>query len=285
MIAAGTSFAEARRLAAGRLAAAGVDDAALEARLLLKLAAGIDVAVPGAAAGGCMDAAQAGRFDGLLVRRIAREPLARITGHGEFHGLDLTLNPACLIPRDDTEAIVEAALGLLPSGAPARVLDLGVGPGTILLAILSERPAATGMGIDLSGEALAAAEANAAALGLASRATFRPGRWTEGLEGAFDLIVSNPPYIPSAECDHLEPEVALHDPRLALDGGCDGLDAYRAIFADAGRLLAPGGHVVVEIGMGQVPDVVRIAAARGFRLAGLRSDLSAIPRALVFRPA
>jgi len=285
LITAGTPFAEARRLAAGRLVAAGVDDAALEARLLLKIASGIDIALPTAAASGCLDAEQAGRFDGLLERRIAREPLARITGHGEFHGLDLALNPACLIPRDDTEAIVAAALALLAPGASARVLDLGVGPGTILLAVLSERPHATGVGVDLSGEALAAAEANAAALGLAGRAIFRAGRWTEGLDGAFDLIVSNPPYIPSAECDRLEPEVALHDPRLALDGGDDGLDAYRAIFADAGRLLAQGGHVVVEIGMGQAPDVVGIAAANGFRLVGLRSDLSAIPRALVFRPA
>lgn len=285
MITAGTPYAEARRLAAGRLVAAGVDDAALEARLLLKIASGIDIALPTAAASGCLDAEQAGRFAGLLKRRIAREPLARITGHGEFHGLDLALNPACLIPRDDTEAIVAAALALLAPGAPARVLDLGVGPGTILLAVLSERPHATGVGVDLSGEALAAAEANAASLGLAGRAIFRAGRWAEGLAGPFDLILSNPPYIPSAECDRLEPEVALHDPRLALDGGDDGLDAYRAIFADAGRLLAPGGHVVVEIGMGQVPDVVGIAAANGFRLVGLRSDLSAIPRALVFRPA
>lgn len=285
MIAAGTSLAEARRLAAARLLAAGVDDAALEARLLLKIASGIDVALPTSAATGCLDAGQAGRFDGLLKRRISREPLARITGHGEFHGLDLALNPACLIPRDDTEAIVAAALALLPAAGPARVLDLGVGPGTILLAVLSERPGATGLGVDLSGEALAAAEANAVALGLAGRAAFRPGRWTEGLDGSFDLIVSNPPYIPSAECDHLEPEVALHDPRLALDGGRDGLDAYRAILGDAARLLAPGGHLVVEIGMGQAPDVVGIAAAHGFRLVALRSDLSAIPRALVFRPA
>ncbi|KAF0125839.1 MAG: release factor glutamine methyltransferase [Xanthobacteraceae bacterium] len=285
MITAGTSFAEARRLAAARLVTAGVDDAALEARLLLKIASGIDVALPTAAASGCLDAEQAGRFDHLLERRIAREPLARITGHGEFHGLDLALNPACLIPRDDTEAIVEAALALLPPGVPARVLDLGVGPGTILLAILSERPAATGVGIDLSEEALAAARANAGALGLADRAAFRRGRWTEGLDGTFDLVVSNPPYIPSADCDGLEPEVALHDPRLALDGGADGLDAYRAILGDAARLLAPGGHVVFEIGMGQAPDVVRLAATHGFRLAGLRSDLSAIPRALAFRLA
>lgn len=284
MIAAGTPFAEARRLAAGRLVAAGVDEAALEARLLLKLASGIDVALPVAASGGCLDAEQAGQFDRLLARRIAHEPLARIAGQGEFHGLDLALNPACLIPRDDTEAIVEAALALLPVDAPARVLDLGVGPGTILLAILSERPAATGLGVDLSEDALAAARANAGALGLGDRAAFSRGRWTEGLDGPFDLIVSNPPYIPSADCDRLEPEVALHDPRLALDGGVDGLDAYRAIFADAGRLLAPGGHALVEIGIGQTPDVAGIAAVNGFRLVGLRSDLSAIPRALVFRP-
>ena len=285
MILPGTRLPEARRRAAERLAAEGIDDAMLEARLILRMATGIDPALPGRGADGCLDADQAARLGDLLARRLAREPIARLAGHGAFHGLDLTLNAACLIPRGDTEAVVEAALALLPRDAPSRVLDLGVGPGTILLALLSERPAATGLGIDLSEEALAAARANATALGLAGRAAFQTGRWSEGLDGAFDLVVSNPPYIPSADCDGLAPEVARHDPRLALDGGPDGLDAYRAILADVTRLLAPGGHVVAEIGIGQAPDVARIALAGGLRLVALRSDLGGVPRALVFARA
>lgn len=282
MIPAGTNLAMARRLAAERLAAAGIEAAASEARILLRLATGLDPALPGAAAGTCLDPAQRDRIEALIARRLTREPVARIIGTGAFHGLDLALNAACLIPRDDTEALVAAALDLLPADAAARILDLGVGPGTVLLAILSERPEVSGLGIDLSAQALAAARDNARALALADRAAFAEGRWTEGLDGPFDLIVSNPPYIPSADCDGLEPEVALHDPRLALDGGVDGLDAYRAIFADAGRVLVPGGHVAVEIGIGQAPDVAGIARACRFRLTRLISDFAGIPRALVF---
>ncbi|MBY0363061.1 MAG: peptide chain release factor N(5)-glutamine methyltransferase [Phreatobacter sp.] len=282
MIPAGTSLGAARRLAADRLAAAGIEEAASEARILLRLATGLDPALPGGAAGMCLDPAQCDRVEAFLARRLSREPVARIIGTGAFHGLDLTLNAACLIPRDDTEALVAAALDLLPPYGPARILDLGVGPGTVLLAILSERREASGLGIDLSAEALVAARDNARTLGLADRAAFAEGCWTQGLAAPFDLIVSNPPYIPAADCERLAPEVALHDPRLALDGGADGLDAYRAIFANAGRVLKHGGHVAVEIGIGQAPDVAGIARACGFRLARLVSDLAGIPRALVF---
>ncbi len=282
MIPAGTSLGAARRLAADRLAAAGIEEAAGEARILLRLATGLDPALPGGAAGMCLDPAQCDRVEAFLARRLSREPVARIIGTGAFHGLDLALNAACLIPRDDTEALVAAALDLLPPHGLARILDLGVGPGTVLLAILSERPEASGLGIDLSAEALVAARDNARTLGVADRAAFAEGCWTQGLATPFDLIVSNPPYIPAADCERLAPEVALHDPRLALDGGADGLDAYRAIFADAGRVLKYGGHVAVEIGIGQAPDVAGIARACGFRLARLVSDLAGIPRALVF---
>jgi release factor glutamine methyltransferase len=283
VIPAGTTLAAARRLLADRLAAAGIDDAGTEARHLLKLATGRDAALPGAAAETCLDAGEAACASGLAARRLAREPLARIAGQGTFHGLDFALNAACLVPRDDTEALVDAALRLLPPGEPAEILDLGVGPGTVLLTLLTERPQARGLGVDLSPEALQAARTNAQALGLADRAAFAEGRWTEGLAGAFDLIVSNPPYIPARDCDVLDPEVTLHDPRLALDGGADGLDAYRAIFSGIGEVLKPGGHVAVEIGIGQAPDVTAIACACGFRLQRLASDLAGIPRALVFR--
>lgn len=285
MIPAGTTLAAARRLLADRLAEAGIADAGAEARLLLKLATGRDAALPGSAAETCLDAAEAGRASHVAARRLAREPFARIAGSGAFHGLDLALNDACLVPRDDTEALVDAALRLLPAGEPAAILDLGVGPGTILLALLTERPEAHGLGVDVSAEALEAARQNARTLGLADRADFAEGRWMDGLAGAFDLVVSNPPYIPARDCDALAPEVALHDPRLALDGGADGLDAYRAIFAGVGQVLKPGGHVAVEIGIGQAPDVTAIARGCGFRLERLSSDLAGIPRALVFRQA
>ena len=285
MTAAGATIATARRAAAERLAAAGLPDASLDARLLLMSVVGIDPAHPGAAAQRPLTADEAARFEALLIRRVAREPIARILGAAEFHGLPLTLNADCLIPRGDTEALVEAALAVLPIGEPRCILDLGTGPGTILLALLAERPQATGLGIDLSAEAVAAAEANAGALGLGSRARFQNGSWAEGVTETFDLVVSNPPYIPSATCEGLEPEVALHDPRLALDGGADGLDAYRAIIADAPRLLAPGGRLALEIGIGQAPEVTAIARRHGLVLAGLKSDLGAVPRALVFMPA
>jgi release factor glutamine methyltransferase len=285
VIPAGTTLAAARRLLADRLAAAGIDDAGTEARLLLKLATGRDAALAGSAGETCLDAAEATRASAFATRRVAREPFARIAGCGAFHGLDFALNAACLVPRDDTEALIDAALRLLPAGQPAAILDLGVGPGTILLALLTERPEARGLGVDVSAEALEAARRNALTLGLADRADFAEGRWTDGLTGAFDLVVSNPPYIPARDCDALAPEVALHDPRLALDGGDDGLDAYRAIFEGVGPVLKPGGHVAVEIGIGQAPDVTAIASACGFRLERLSSDLAGIPRALVFRRA
>jgi release factor glutamine methyltransferase len=283
--AAGATIASARRAAAERLAAAGLADASLDARLLLMSICGVDPAHPGSAAQRPLSEDETERFEELVVRRLAREPIARILGTAEFHGLPLAVNADCLIPRSDTEALVEVALDLLPAGEPRRILDLGTGPGTILLALLTERPQATGLGIDLSGQAVAAAEANAANLGLGPRARFQTGSWAEGITETFDLVVSNPPYIPSATCEALEPEVALHDPRRALDGGPDGLDAYRAILAEAPRLLRQAGQVALEIGIGQAPDVTAIARHHGLRLAALRSDLGAVPRALVFTAA
>jgi release factor glutamine methyltransferase len=281
LIPAGIPIREARRRLAEALSRGGIAESDLDARLLVRHASGCDPAHPGAVADRPLVAAAADALENMTARRIAGEPVARILGTREFHGLALQLNAACLVPRDDTEAVVSAALKELPPGRPSRVLDLGTGPGTIVLALASERPLAAGLGVDLSQEALAAAEANAAALGLADRVRFQAGRWTAGVDGAFDLIVSNPPYIPSADCDGLDREVRDHDPRLALDGGADGLDAYRAILGDAGRLLAPGGAVVLEIGIGQAHSVAMIGRAAGLGLKALRSDLAGIPRALV----
>jgi len=281
VIEAGTPLREARKRLARAFAEAGIAEAELDARLIVRHASGIDPAHPGRAADAPLDVASAGRLAGFAERRIAREPVARILGEREFHGLSFALNAACLIPRDDTEAVVSAALDAIPRECAARVLDLGTGPGPILLAILAERPLARGLGIDLSEEALAAARANAEALGLCARASFAAGDWTTGLDGPFDLIVSNPPYIPSADCEGLDREVRDHDPRLALDGGVDGLGAYRAILGGSRRLLAPGGAVALELGIGQAHPVAAIAREAGLNIKALRSDLAGIPRALV----
>lgn len=286
MIAAGETVREARATLARAFRDAGLDEPEADARALVGHVSGVDPALPGAASGRCLSADEAARLDALAGRRLAREPVARLTGRREFHSLDLALNRACLVPRADTETVVEAALALLDGTRADRVLDLGTGPGTILLAILARRPLATGTGLDVAGEALAAARANAVSLGLADRADFRPGDWTadgwhRALPGPFRLIVSNPPYIPAAVCETLDPEVRDHDPRLALDGGPDGLAAYRAILAAAPALLAPGGHVVLELGIGQAASVARLARDNGLGVVGLRSDLAGIPRALV----
>jgi release factor glutamine methyltransferase len=270
---------------ARHLAVAGSDEAALDARLLVRLVTGIDPALPGEAADTALTEPQAAELTRLLARRVAHEPMARILGRREFHGLDLTLNEACLVPRPDTETLVELALELLPPDRPARLLDLGTGPGTLLLAILAERRAAFGIGLDRSARAISAARANAEALGLADRSAFVVGDWSAALAGRFDLVISNPPYIPSATCETLAPEVRDHDPRLALDGGDDGLAAYRTIAAAARDLVAPGGHLMLELGIGQAGQVAVLSRTEGLTVVALRSDLAGIPRALLLAPA
>lgn len=281
MIVAGMTVRDARTALARAFRNAGLDEPEADARALVRHVAGTDPAVPGAAADRCLSDRQAAALADLATRRLAREPVARLTGHREFHGIDLALNRACLVPRPDTETVVEAALARLSADGPSRILDLGTGPGTILLALLAARPRATGLGVDISAEALEAARANAGALGLCGRADFREADWLGGIDGPFDLIVSNPPYIPAADCQALALEVRNHDPRLALDGGPDGLAAYRAILPGVPALLATGGHVVLELGIGQAADVARLACAQGLRVVALRSDLAGIPRALV----
>lgn len=193
--------------------------------------------------------------------------------------MDFLVSPATLIPRPDSEAIVEAAL-LLPS--PGRVLDLGTGTGCLLLAVLHERPTAFGVGIDISEDAARLAKANADRLGLGSRAAFLCGDWAEAMQGAFDLVLSNPPYIESATVPALMPEVSDHEPRRALDGGRDGLDAYRIIVRALPGLLARDGAAVLEVGAGQARAVAFLASAVGFA-ASLRQDLGGIERAVILR--
>jgi release factor glutamine methyltransferase len=229
---------------------------------------------------------QAQQFAALLARRIAHEPFAYLTGRVGFWTLDLEVSPATLIPRADSESLVEAALEACPDKkASLSVLDLGTGTGALLLAVLSELPAANGLGVDLKPEAAALAARNAARLGLAGRARFLAGDWAAALAGRFDLVLCNPPYIESAAIRGLMPEVARHEPASALDGGVDGLDAYRRIIADLPRLLAPHGVAVLELGAGQQAAVEALAKAAGLTPETCRADLGGIPRALVLRAA
>ncbi|BDG71918.1 peptide chain release factor N(5)-glutamine methyltransferase [Roseomonas fluvialis] len=225
-------------------------------------------------------ATQAGAdFTALLRRRVAREPMAHLVGHVGFWTLDLAVSPDTLIPRADSEAIVEAALDGFADGG--RVLDLGTGTGALLLAVLAERPGAWGVGVDCVPAAARLAARNAAANGLASRAAFLAADWDSAIAGRFDLVLSNPPYIASAEIPALMPEVARYEPALALDGGADGLDAYRRAIGRLPALLAPGGRAVLELGAGQRAAVESIAAGAGLVAISARTDLGGIDRALV----
>jgi len=231
-----------------------------------------------------LDEQHTGRVRRALDRMAEHEPLSRIVGRREFWGLEFTLCGDTLDPRPETETVVEAVLRrVLDRDAPLRFLDLGTGTGCILLALLSEFPAATGFGVDLALGAVMTARRNAAALGLAERAHFLVGDWGTAISGRFDVIASNPPYIGGAALADLPPEVALYDPRLALDGGADGLGAYRSLVFDLLRLLRPGGVFACEVGSGQAPAVAAILRARGFEVDGCERDLAGIARCVMAR--
>jgi len=219
-------------------------------------------------------------FAPLLERRLAQEPVAYILGHQEFYGLRLRVTPAVLIPRGDSEVLVDAALAAKPEAG--TVLDCGTGSGALLLAVLAHLPAARGIGVDRSAEALAVARRNAEALGLADRAEMRIADWHEGLEGGFDLILANPPYV--EDDAELSPSVRDHEPAMALFSGPEGLDDYRVLVPQLSKLLNPGGVALVEIGHAQAEAVTAIAAAAGLS-AVLRRDLGGRPRALEMRRA
>jgi release factor glutamine methyltransferase len=275
----------ARRALAARLQSAGHDSAELDARLLLGHALDLDLTGLITAAQRRLTAEESIRFETCVVRRLAGEPVARILGEKEFWGLPLQLSAATLVPRPDTETVVELALELLRAGGdlarPLRIADLGTGSGAILLALLSELPAAQGFGTDISQDALRTAAANAARTGLSARATFVACDYAGGLSGAFDLIVSNPPYIRSGDIAGLAAEVRNHDPLAALDGGPDGLDAYRALIPQAAGLLAPGGALVVEAGAGQSGQIQALMTEAGLTSGSApRADLGGIPRAV-----
>ena len=257
--------------AKARLEAAGVEGPVIDARLLVEAAAGASRTDIIADPHRVLSEAQAAVLEDFIERRRRREPVSHILGRKGFWKIMLSVTPDVLTPRPDTETVVERVLRDFPEGRAFSVVDLGVGSGAILLAILAERPAATGLGVDVSEEALAVARENAANLGLASRAALLRGDWTTGLaDGGFDLVVSNPPYIPSADIEALEPEVRDHEPRRALDGGADGLDAYRRLAPEILRVLKPGGRFAVEIGFDQ-----SLAVETLFREAGAEEVMTA----------
>ncbi len=269
---------DAQRVLASRFAQAGLDSPALDARLLVQQVTGLASSailtslVP-------LNTSQSEALEALAARRLAREPMARLLGEREFFGLPFQLNDDCLIPRPDSETLIEAALDL--TADTGRALDLGTGPGTLLLAFLANKPGWTGRGIDLSTQAIAAASANADSLGLGERASFAQGSWFDGAMEQFDLILTNPPYIPSPDCETLQEEVRRFDPRLALDGGQDGFDAYRAIIAAAPAYLSSEGILIVEAGIGQADGIAALGLSAGLRHHSTRADLAGVPRAVI----
>ncbi len=271
---------EARRRLAERLRSAGSETPVLDARLLMEAALGERAPDPSAPLGD-RAAATLTEFE---RRRASGEPVWRILGEREFWGLPFRLSPATLEPRPDSEMLVEAALQCLGGrrGEPLAILDLGTGTGCLLIATLHEFPRAQGLGIDLSQEACETAAHNAGANGVGDRAAFRQGNWTQGVTQRFDLILSNPPYIREADIAGLAPDVRNYDPRLALDGGADGLEPYRNFAVTLPPLLAPEGFVILEIGAGQEEDVAALMQQHGLRHRGTRKDLGGHARALIF---
>jgi release factor glutamine methyltransferase len=273
---------EAVARAASELARGGVPESRREARLLVALAAGLDAATVLGYPERPLESAAASRLQHMLGRRVAREPISRVIGRREFWSLDFALTPATLDPRPDSETLVAAALERIPDRQAAfSVLDLGTGSGCLLLALLSELPKAFGLGLDLAPEAAVAAHRNAKAMSLDSRAFFAVSQWAAAIGGGFDVVLANPPYVPAREIDGLAPEVALYEPRLALDGGPDGLRAYRELAPDLGRLLKPSAFAVVEVGDGQASLAAAIFAASGLDVAARHRDLNGIERCLV----
>jgi release factor glutamine methyltransferase len=273
---------EALRWGEDRLRAAGVDGPRRDARLLLAAALDLGPAAQTTAVAPSLAPDQLRRFKALIERRCRREPVARILGQREFWSLELSITTATLDPRPDSETLVAAVLERIRDpDRPRRVLDLGTGSGNLLLAVLAELPGAWGVGLDRDPAALAVAAGNAAALALADRCAFVAGDWGAALAGSWDLILCNPPYVRTGEIDDLAPEVALFEPRGALDGGPDGLAAYRRVGPEIARLLAPGGLAAVELGAGQAPAVEVLARAEGLERLDCVPDLAGIRRCLL----
>ncbi|HTK80511.1 MAG TPA: peptide chain release factor N(5)-glutamine methyltransferase [Rhizomicrobium sp.] len=260
---------EAVRMATERLRAAGIESARREARVLWEhthsVTGGVD-----------------GTFESAIARRLAHEPIAYITGEKEFWSLAFKVGPGALIPRPETETLIEGALREFSDReAPLSVLDLGTGSGCLLITFLMNYPKARGTGIDISEDALRWARANAAQHGVSTRSTFRRTDWAELGPAVYDVVLANPPYIPTEELEGLSPDVVRYEPHLALSGGMDGLDAYRALAQLLRTSLAPEGRAFLEIGQGQHHMVSQILESAGLQLARIVEDLAGIPRCMV----
>lgn len=279
---AGVSLGEALRRMSEAFRLAGIEEAQADARILLGQVLHLERAQLIAQDERILEPREINALSALAARRLKREPIARILGRKEFWSLPLAITRDVLVPRPETETVVELALDVIGTLKLEKLhlLDIGTGSGALLLALLSELPNAVGAATDLSTAALQVARANAERLGLADRSTFVVCDVAAGVAGRFDLIVSNPPYIARGDITTLAPEVCEYDPLLALDGGPDGLSAYRAIAAEAPHLLAPGGQLIVELGAGQEPSVRRLFTNAGLNVGNARNDLAGIPRAL-----
>ena len=274
--------AEALGTAAMRLRAAGIEEARAEARLLLALA-GLSRERQIAGPDEPLAPATLGMFAGLVERRCCREPMAYIRGTAPFVDFDLVVRPGVLVPRPETELLVEAVAAALRGRPVGRILDLGVGSGCIVLALLRQHPGSLGVGVDRSAEAIACTTDNARRLGLDGRLELVTGGWEAAPAGSYDVVVSNPPYVAGGELEGLQPEVRDFEPRLALDGGADGLDPYRVLAPLAASLLAPGGLVAFEHGAGQADEVAALLSAAGFAAIRRHRDLAGIERCVTAR--
>lgn len=276
------SAREALRLGILHLQAAEISSAALDARILLEFVLGVSreellfsLDLP-------ITKAQYAELERLLELRAKHKPIAQIIGKREFWGLNFAVSEATLDPRADSETLIEAVLERVQTKElPLKILDLGTGTGCLLLSLLSELPNASGVGADISRETLAIASLNANNLKLEDKADFVQSNWAENVEGKYDIIISNPPYIPSLEIAKLAPEVAEFEPKLALDGGDDGFDCYRAIMTQLPNMLAENGFVAFEIGMGQEGELDKIAAANGLKMVSEKQDLGGIIRCII----
>jgi release factor glutamine methyltransferase len=276
-----------RRDVARRFRDGGIDTPELDARILVGHALGLDLTALVRAADRPVEAGEMAHIDALAARRLRREPVARITGTKEFWGLPFTITPDVLVPRPETETVVERALAAVDQTGsrtrPLRMADLGTGSGAILAALLTELPAATGIGTDRDIAALALARENARRLGVASRAAFAACDFAAALAPGCDLVVTNPPYVRTDDIAALDPDVREFDPRGALDGGPNGLAAYQVIAAQAAHILHAGAHLIAEIGHGQGPAVAGLFAAAGFCDIRVWPDLAGADRAVAAR--
>jgi release factor glutamine methyltransferase len=280
----GASVSEALQLIAQTFRAAGIDDADVDARVLAGHALHLDRARLVSQSDRVLEAREVNAISGLAARRLKREPVSRILGRKEFWSLALAITPDVLVPRPETETVVESTLDFVVRNGlrmeKLRILDLGTGSGALLVALLNELPNATGIGTDISRAALEVAQINVAQFGFESRSSLIACDMAAGVQGQFDLVVSNPPYIARGEIASLAPEVRDYDPMMALDGGDDGLTAYRSISADAKRILAQGGRLFVEMGAGQEPAVRELFTKAGLVVGIARNDLAGTPRVL-----